>query len=106
MERRIVLATSSSDAITRRPETTASTQRIAEVAPVILLASSRESFTSLMTGLIGAGWPSAPGGVIAERMAGRLERSSGLTLNEDGRGLCPPGSSEIRSDLLLCSKSD
>src|SRR3954451_20616380 len=100
MERRIVLATSRSEATRSRAETTARTHRMAEVAPVILLASSRESLTSLMIGLIGAGWPFAPGGVIAARMPGRFDRSSVLTLNEEGSGLCPPVSSEIRSDLL------
>src|SRR5262249_8650167 len=96
MERRIVLPTRSREATRRRPEITARIQRTALVAPVILLASSRESLTSLMIGLIGGGCPLAPGGVIAARMPGRFERSSGLTLNEEGSGLWLPGSSVIR----------
>jgi hypothetical protein len=92
MESRIVLATSSSEAISSSAETTARTQRIAVVAPLILLASSRESPMSEISGLIGAGLPFAPGGVIAERTLPRFARSSGSTLNEAGSGLCAPGS--------------
>ena len=84
---------------------------MAVVAPLILLASSRESEMSLMIGLIGVGWPVAPGGVIAARTLERLERSSGVTLNEGGRGLWAPGSwaamsprfSCLRRSLRICS---
>jgi hypothetical protein len=92
-----VLPTRSSDAIRSRPVTTPSTQRIAVVAPLILLASSRESPMSLISGLIGVGCPFAPGGVIAARTLERLERSSGVTLKEAGSGLREPGSCAVMS---------
>ena len=42
---------------------------------------------SEISGLIAVGFPFAPGGVIAARTLPRFERSSGVTLNDAGRGL-------------------
>jgi len=67
------------------------------VAPLILLASSRESPMSEIRGLTGVGRPLAPGGVIAARTLPRFERSSGVTLKEAGSGLCAPGSCAVMS---------
>ena len=92
-----MFATSISEATRSIAEITASTQRIAVVAPLILLASSRESPMSLISGLIGAGDPLGPGGVMAARTLERLERSSGVTLKDAGSGLCAPGKGALTS---------
>jgi len=78
--------------IARRIETTRRPMRIAVLIVEMVFASSRFSPMSLISGLIGVGWPFGPGGVIADRTLPRLARSSGVRLNEAGSGLRLPGS--------------
>ena len=83
-----MFATSSSEAISSSPETTARTQRIADggaadlAGVVARVADVRDQRADRRSAV-----PFAPGGVIAARTLPRFERSSGVTLNEAGSGL-------------------
>src|SRR5215213_10648011 len=71
MESRMVLPTSISDATSRSAAMIARTIFTAPVTARISLASSRESLTSSMIGLIGSGLPPAPGGTSSARTVSR-----------------------------------
>ena len=91
-ESRIVLAISSTEAITSRPASSAVVSFTARVTERILFVSSSRLVTSSIAGSVTARSPPGPTGASASRSLVMLSGSSGVIRNVCGSGLKSPSS--------------